>query len=83
MTMRLLKETIAKILLFGSAILAASVIFGILAILSFYGLQAFREINLLRFITGSVWNPDAYGEPKYGIIPLAVGSLFVTVIDKF
>jgi len=78
--MRLLKEKIVKILLFGSTILAASVIFGILAILSFYGLQAFWEVNLLRFITGSVWNPDAYGEPKYGIIPLAVGSLFVTVI---
>ena len=78
--MRLLKERMVKILLFGSAILAASVIFGILAILSFYGLQAFREVNLLRFIIGSVWNPDAYGEPRYGIIPLAVGSLFVTII---
>jgi phosphate transport system permease protein len=80
LAMRLMKEKIVKILLFGSAILAASVIFGILAILSFYGLQAFREINLLRFLAGSVWNPDAYGEPKYGIIPLALGSLFVTII---
>jgi len=78
--MRLLKEKIVKVLLFGSAILAASVILGILATLGFYGLQTFREVNLLRFITGSVWNPDAYGEPKYGIIPLAVGSLFVTII---
>jgi len=78
--MRLLKEKIAKLLLFSSAIVAASVIFGILAILLFYGLQAFREINPLKFAAGGVWNPDAYGEPKYGIIPLAVGSLFATII---
>jgi phosphate transport system permease protein len=78
--MRMLKEKILKLLLTSSAVLAASVIFGILAILLFYGLQAFVEINPLRFLTGRVWNPDAYGEPKYGIIPLAVGSLFTTLI---
>lgn len=78
--MRLLKEKIMKLLFFVSAILAASVIFGILAILIFYGGQAFKEINLLEFLFGRTWNPDAYGEPKYGIIPLLVGSLFTTVI---
>ena len=78
--MRLLKEKIVKLAIFGCAILAASVIFGILAILLLYGLQAFVDVNPLRFLTGTVWNPDAYGEPKYGIIPLAVGSLFATII---
>jgi phosphate transport system permease protein len=78
--MRFLKERIAKLVIFGCAILAASVIFGILAILLFYGLQVFVEVNPLRFLTGTVWNPDAYGEPEYGIIPLAVGSLFATII---
>ena len=78
--MRLLKEKIAKLLLTSCAILAASVIFGILAILLFYGGRAFAEINPLRFVFGKVWNPDAYSEPKYGIIPLAVGSLLTTLI---
>lgn len=78
--MRLLKERIVKLVIFGCAILAASVIFGILAILLFYGLQAFVDVNPLRFLTGAVWNPNAYGEPKYGIIPLAAGSLFATII---
>jgi len=78
--MRLLKDKIVKSLLTSSAILAASVIFGILAILLFYGVQAFEEINPLGFLTGRVWNPDAYGEPKYGIVPLAVGSLLTTLI---
>lgn len=77
---RLLKEKIAQFSLFASTILAASVIFGILAILLYYGLQAFQEINPLRFLTGRTWNPDAYGEPSYGIIPLAVGSLITTII---
>jgi phosphate transport system permease protein len=78
--MRLLKEKVVKLLLFATTILAASVIFGILAVLLFYGAQAFREVNPLRFLFGSAWNPDAYGEPEYGIIPLAVGSLFATLI---
>jgi phosphate transport system permease protein len=78
--MRLFKENIVKILLFASAILAASVILGILSILLVYGIQAFKDINPLRFLVGTVWNPDAYGEPKYGIIPLAAGSFFATLI---
>ena len=78
--MRLLKERIARILLCASAIAAASVIFGILAILLYYGMQAFGEVNPLRFLAGNTWNPDAYGKPKYGIVPLVVGSLLVTVI---
>jgi phosphate transport system permease protein len=78
--MRMLKENIMKLLFFASAALAASVLLGILALLVFYGGQVFKEVNLLQFFSGGVWNPDAYGEPKYGIIPLAVGSLLTTII---
>ncbi len=78
--MRLLKEKIIKLLLSATTVLAASVILGILAVLLYYGMQAFREINPVRFLFGRVWNPDAYGEPEYGIIPLAAGSLFATLI---
>jgi phosphate transport system permease protein len=78
--MRILKENIMKFLFFASAALAASVLLGILALLLFYGGQTFKDVNLLKFFAGGVWNPDAYGEPKYGIIPLAVGSLLTTII---
>ncbi|MEO0074390.1 MAG: phosphate ABC transporter permease subunit PstC [candidate division WOR-3 bacterium] len=32
------------------------------------------------FFFGRVWNPDAYGKPRYGILPLLVGSLLTTLI---
>ena len=66
--MRLLKEKIIKLLLLATTVLAASVILGILAVLLYYGMQAFREINPVRFLFGRVWNPDAYGEPEYGFL---------------
>ncbi|HID57048.1 TPA: phosphate ABC transporter permease subunit PstC [Candidatus Poribacteria bacterium] len=78
--MRLFKERAVKLLLFGCAFLAASVLIGILALLLLYGGRAFKEINPLKFLLGTVWNPDAYGEPKYGMVPLAVGSLFTTIL---
>ncbi len=78
--MRLFKEKVIKLLLFGCAALAASVLLGILALLLFYGARAFKEINPLEFFLGREWNPDAYGEPKYGIIPLLLGSLSTTLI---
>jgi len=77
---RLVKERLVRFSLFGSALLAASVLIGILGLLLLYGGRAFKEISPLRFFLGTVWNPDAYGEPKYGIVPLAVGSLFTTAI---
>ncbi|MEO0079213.1 MAG: phosphate ABC transporter permease subunit PstC [candidate division WOR-3 bacterium] len=36
--------------------------------------------SLQGFFFGSRWNPDAYGKPSYGIIPLVLGSLITTII---
>lgn len=63
-----------------NAVLSAVILLGILAFLAAYGLRTFKEVSPLRFLFGTVWNPDAYGEPSYGIIPLFLGSLFSTAI---
>jgi len=56
------------------------VLLGILAFLLFYGVRTFSGTPLLKFLTGTVWNPDAYGEPSYGLLPLLLGSFASTAI---
>jgi phosphate transport system permease protein len=63
-----------------SSLLSAVVLLGILLFLLIYGVRTFREVPILRFLFGTVWNPDAYGEPAYGLIPLVLGSLLSTAI---
>lgn len=42
--------------------------------------QTERPVTIWEFFLGKTWNPDAYGEPHYGIIPLLIGSLLTTII---
>jgi len=63
-----------------NAVLSAVVLLGILAFLLFYGVRTFSGTPLLKFLTGTVWNPDAYGEPSYGLLPLLLGSFASTAI---
>jgi phosphate transport system permease protein len=63
-----------------NAILSAVVLLGILAFLLLYGIRTFSGTSVLKFLSGTVWNPDAYGEPSYGLLPLLLGSLASTAI---
>lgn len=42
--------------------------------------HAEKRASLTGFLFGRVWNPDAYGEPSYGFVPLFLGSLLTTLI---
>ena len=77
---RKVKDKIATAGFFVSALLSSLVIFGILFFLFAYGIKTFSDVSVLSFLFGTKWNPDAYGEPAYGIVPLLVGSLIVTLI---
>lgn len=93
MTLRKSIDRGVKWLFSANALLAAAVLLGLLLFLLFYGVRAFiptseidqqdlttHPIKLVDFFLGNTWNPDAYGQPKYGIIPLLLGSLFSTAI---
>jgi len=45
------------------------------------GLPIFREVSLSGFLFGKEWYPT-YDPPEYGIWPLIVGSLMVTLISS-
>ncbi len=75
-----------------NAVLSATVLVGILIFLIAYGVRAFfptpfmsedtttQPVKITDFLFGTSWNPDAYGQPRYGIIPLLLGTLITTLI---
>ena len=70
----------ARAIFLANALLSAVVLIGILAFLLFYGIRTFADTSVLRFLVGTAWNPDAYGEPSYGLVPLLLGSFVTTAI---
>ncbi len=75
-----------------NALLAAAVLIGILIFLLTYGVRAFfpapfmsedpttQPVKITDFLFGTSWNPDAYGQPRYGILPILIGTLLTTLI---
>jgi phosphate transport system permease protein len=72
------RDGIAHYLLFLCAIAAVVVIFFILVFLLYNAYPAFATIGLSALLTGMVWNPTA-SEPLYGMVPLIVGTVLVTL----
>lgn len=67
-----------RVLWFLCAISSIIAIFCILGFLLYDAVPAFVEIGLLPFLTGDRWDP-ASAIPKYGTVPLVVGTLLVTL----
>ena len=62
-----------------TALTAVGILIGILAMLLWNGLKAFREIAPTNFFFSADWNPAAYAEPSYGIGSMLVSTGLVTV----
>lgn len=78
MRLRLVKEFIIEKLIFFSGI--ASIVFVVLifAFLLKEGILFFKEIGILKFISGRYWYPISEPE-QFGILPMILGSLLVTL----
>jgi len=71
------RELAAKILFVTSAC-AAVVAVGLICVFLFIqGLPAMFDIGVFNFITGTDWRPT-WDPPLFGILPMIVGSLYVT-----
>ena len=73
-----LKERAIKTLFFCTASLAVVVVTFILLFLLRDGYPIFVEVGIIPFLFGDTWAPTAV-EPLYGIFPLIVGTLLVTI----
>lgn len=74
--MKQLKENVMKLLFFLAACVSIGAVILICVFLFASGIPAIREIGLFKFFFGTKWKP---ANNLYGILPMIVGSLYVTV----
>ena len=75
----MLKEKFIHVFFFLNGIISIVILIGIFILLLSTSIPAFQEIHFKDFLLGSDWNPTAYGEPKYGILPMLVSTFMVTI----
>lgn len=59
---------------------ALALLFGIFIFLTVNGWGIIGNIPLGEFLLGSSWNPDAYASPRWGILPLVLGTFFIGTV---
>ena len=71
----MVKEKVMKAVFFATACISILAV-GLICIFLFAnGMPGIREIGLFKFLFGTVWRP---GNGDYGILPMILGSLYVT-----
>jgi len=73
-----LKEKSIKTVFFATALFAVIVISFILFFLIRDGFAIFQQVGITGFLFGTSWTPTAL-YPSYGILPLIVGTILVTI----
>jgi phosphate transport system permease protein len=74
---RYFADRTARYLVIASASLSFVVLLAIAIFTLKEGIPAFDKIGIFNFLFGLEWRP---GQDQYGILPMMVGSLFVTVV---
>ena len=64
--------------LFITAIFSILVIFTILAFIVSEAIPAFQSYGFIEFLTGSNWAPN---DGQFGVFPMIIGSIFVTLLS--
>ncbi|MFH1904877.1 MAG: phosphate ABC transporter permease subunit PstC [bacterium] len=72
------KENLIRRLFCLFSLLSILFLLGIVIVLFKEGLPIFRKISLVKFLSGRLWYPT-YEPPDFGILPLLLGSLWVTL----
>jgi phosphate transport system permease protein len=72
-------EKSVELALQSSALLTVAITFGILFILIRESLPFFEHVTLKEFFLGTQWSP-LFEPPRYGILPLMIGTLVTTGI---
>jgi phosphate transport system permease protein len=61
-----------------AALISVITTFGIVYILVSDSVMFFKEIPVLEFLFGKVWNPLIGPNKSYGVLPLVMGTLYIT-----
>ena len=71
-------DNVMKYIFFICSIFAVIVVFSICIFIFIYSIPLFREVGFLEFVFGTNWQPSSN---KFGIFPMIVGSLYVTILS--
>jgi len=71
------KESIMRGVFFVAALASILAVVLICVFLFAQGLPPMAGIGVLEFLTGEIWKPTA-AEPSYGILPMILGSIYIT-----
>jgi phosphate transport system permease protein len=74
-----IREKIIELVFFLCALSSVAVTFAIIYSLVSESLPFFQEVSFVDFLTDTEWTP-LFENPRYGILPLLVGTLMTTVI---
>lgn len=78
-TIKKIKEGFIESLLFVSAVSSIFITLSIVVILSYESFGFFAVVSIIEFFTETEWTP-LFENPKYGILPLVMGTLLTTFI---
>jgi phosphate transport system permease protein len=75
-----LKERVMRWVFAAAACVCIAAVVLICVFLFANGIPFFKKYDLFAFISGTKWSPDIYetGDGLYGILPMIVGSVYVT-----
>lgn len=76
---RRLKERLIEGFFFLNGIIVVVILGGIFFLLLKNSIPAFHDVTIKDFLTTTRWNPDAYGQPSYGIVSMFVSTMMVTI----
>ena len=71
-------DNVMKYIFFICSIFAVIVVFSICIFIFIYSIPLFKESGFFKFIFGEDWQPSFN---KFGIFPMIVGSLYVTILS--
>ncbi len=79
MKLQNVREKGIHLFFFITGISAVIILAGIFLMLLVNGSRTFHEVGLSDFFLGTEWNPSAYEKPSYGILPMIVSTVMVTL----
>lgn len=71
-------DNVMKYIFFICSIFAVIIVFSICIFIFIYSIPLFKESGFFKFIFGTDWQPSFN---KFGIFPMIVGSLYVTILS--
>ncbi|HAV41043.1 MAG TPA: phosphate ABC transporter permease subunit PstC [Acidobacteria bacterium] len=74
-----LRESLIHRLFQASGMLAILILAGILALLLYTSVPAFKEIGFKEFLTSTHWDPTSPEKPEYGFLSMLASTFMITV----